>query len=153
MEMMNSCSVIIPFKYVVFRLEFSWVLDEIDLMWEFALNLNLWVSYAWSKSRYLTDMIWECLSCYLRCSKWRLNFGDLSFEKYKCNMMRSCMTKFEFLPEPNMISRLGKLPLIYAACIALSLVKLCWSLWEVCLSLKIKITYTPPTYALLLHWG
>ena len=28
------------------------------------------------------------------------------------------MTKLEFLPEPNMIFRLGKLPLIYAACIA-----------------------------------
>ena len=45
-------------------------------------------------------------------------------------MMRSCMTKLEFLPEQNMIFRLRKLPLIYAACIALSLVKLCWCLYE-----------------------
>ena len=35
------------------------------------------------------------------------------------------MTKLEFLPKPNMIFRLGKLPLIYAAYFALSLVKLC----------------------------
>jgi hypothetical protein len=35
------------------------------------------------------------------------------------------MTKLEFLPELNMIFRLGKLPLICVACIALSLVKLC----------------------------
>ena len=48
--------------------------------------------------------------------------------------------------------RLGKLPLIYAACFALSLVKLCWPLWEVCHAFKIKITYTPPKYALFLHW-
>ena len=51
-----------------------------------------------------------------------------------------------------MIFRLGKLPNI-ASCIALSFVKLCWPLWEVCHALKIKIMYTPPTYALLLHWG
>jgi hypothetical protein len=30
------------------------------------------------------------------------------------------MTKLEFLPKPYMIFRLGKLPLIYAACLALS---------------------------------
>ena len=47
-----------------------------------------------------------------------------------------CMTKLEFLLEPNMISRLGKLPLIYATCFALSLVKLCWPLWEVYHSVK-----------------
>ena len=35
------------------------------------------------------------------------------------------MTKLEFLPEPYMIFRIGKLPLIYATCFALSLVKLC----------------------------
>jgi hypothetical protein len=35
------------------------------------------------------------------------------------------MTKLEFLPEPYMMFRLGELPLIYAACYALSLVKLC----------------------------
>jgi hypothetical protein len=35
------------------------------------------------------------------------------------------MTKLEFLSEPYMIFRLGKLSLIYAACFALSLVKLC----------------------------
>ena len=35
------------------------------------------------------------------------------------------MIKLEFLPEPNKIFRLGKLPLIYAACFALSFVKLC----------------------------
>ena len=35
------------------------------------------------------------------------------------------MTELEFLPEPNMIFRLGELPLIYAAYFALSLVKLC----------------------------
>ena len=36
---------------------------------------------------------------------------------------------------------------------ALSFVKLCWPLWEICHAPKIKITHTPPTYALLLHWG
>jgi hypothetical protein len=35
------------------------------------------------------------------------------------------MTELEFLPEPNMIFRLGKLLLKYAAYFALSLVKLC----------------------------
>jgi hypothetical protein len=35
------------------------------------------------------------------------------------------MTKLEFLPEPNMLFRIEKLPLIYAACFALSLVELC----------------------------
>ena len=35
------------------------------------------------------------------------------------------MTKLEFLPEPNILFRLGKLSLIYDACFALSLVKLC----------------------------
>ena len=35
------------------------------------------------------------------------------------------MTKVEFLPEPYMIFRIGKLPLIYDACFALNLVKLC----------------------------
>ena len=35
------------------------------------------------------------------------------------------MTKFEFLLEPYMTFRLEKLSLIYAACFALSLVKLC----------------------------
>jgi len=35
------------------------------------------------------------------------------------------MTKLKFPLEPNMIFRLGKLPLIYAAYFALSLVKLC----------------------------
>ena len=35
------------------------------------------------------------------------------------------MTKLKFLPEPNIIFRLGKLPLIYDACFVLSLVKLC----------------------------
>ena len=34
------------------------------------------------------------------------------------------MTKLEFLPEPYMIFRFEKLPLIYAGCVALSLVKL-----------------------------
>ena len=61
--------------------------------------------------------------------------------------MSSYMTKLEFLLEPNMISRLGKLPLIYATCFALSFVKV----WEACHALKIKITYTLHTYALLLH--
>jgi hypothetical protein len=41
MEMINSCSTIIPFKYLVFNLEFSQVLDLIDLIEEFALNLKL----------------------------------------------------------------------------------------------------------------
>jgi hypothetical protein len=35
------------------------------------------------------------------------------------------MTKLEFLLEPYMIFRLGKLSLIYVTCFALSLVKLC----------------------------
>jgi hypothetical protein len=30
------------------------------------------------------------------------------------------MTKLEFLPKPNMIIKIGTLPLIYAACFALS---------------------------------
>jgi hypothetical protein len=34
-------------------------------------------------------------------------------------MMSSCKTKLEFLPEPYMIFRLGKLSLIYAACICI----------------------------------
>jgi hypothetical protein len=34
------------------------------------------------------------------------------------------MTKLEFLPDPYMIFRLEKLPLLYAASFALSLVKL-----------------------------
>jgi hypothetical protein len=41
MEMMNSCSVVIPFKYLVFSLEFSQVLDKIALIEEFTLNLKL----------------------------------------------------------------------------------------------------------------
>jgi hypothetical protein len=32
MEMMNSCSVGIPFKYLIFNLEFSWALDKIVLI-------------------------------------------------------------------------------------------------------------------------
>jgi hypothetical protein len=41
MEMMNSCSAEIPFKYLVFSLEFSLVLDLVDLTSEFTLNLKL----------------------------------------------------------------------------------------------------------------
>jgi hypothetical protein len=75
------------------------------------------------------DMIWEGLSCYLSCSKWYYNSGDLSFEKYK-NVVWwvPCMTKLEFLLEPYIIFRLGKLSFVYAACCALSLIKLCWCL-------------------------
>ena len=59
------------------------------------------------------------------------------------------MTKLEFLPEPYMLFTIGKLPLIcYLFCIKFS--QACGPLWEVCHALKIKITYTPPTYALLL---
>ena len=61
------------------------------------------------------------------------------------------MTKLEFLPEPYMIFRLGKLSLIYVACIALSVVKFVDPYERFCHALKIKITYTPPTYPLLLH--
>ena len=73
---------------------------------------------------------------------WRFIF----WKTQKFYMMSSCMTKLEFPPEPYMVFRLGKLPLIYATCFALSLVKLCWPLWEVCHALKIKITYTPHTH-------
>ena len=39
---------------------------------------------------------------------------EIIFWKYKCNMMRSYMTKCEFLLEPNIfIFRLGKFPLIW----------------------------------------
>ena len=58
-------------------------------------------------------------------------------------MMSSCMTKLEFLPEPYMLFRLEKLPLL-CCLFALSLVKLCWPLWEVCQALKFKITNTHP---------
>ena len=37
---------------------------------------------------------------------WRFTF----WKTQKCYMMSSCMTKLEFLPEPYMIFRLGKLP-------------------------------------------
>ena len=38
----------------------------------------------------------------------------------KCYMMSSCMTKLEFLPEPYMLFRLGKLP--HICCLLLHLV-------------------------------
>ena len=76
---------------------------------------------------------------------------EIIFWKYKCNMMRSYMTKFEFLLEPNMISKLGKLPLIYAACIALSLVKLC-DPYEIIVMLLKWRSHTYHIYMLLLHW-
>ena len=68
-------------------------------------------------------------------------------------MISSYMTKLEFLQDPNMLFRLGKLLHFYAACIVLSFLKPGWPLWEIYHALKIKIMYTPPTYALLLHRG
>jgi hypothetical protein len=41
MEIMNSCAAVIRFKYLVFSLEFSQVLDKIVLIEEFTLNLKL----------------------------------------------------------------------------------------------------------------
>ena len=69
-------------------------------------------------------------------------------------MTSSCMTKLEFLLEPYMvIFRLGKLPLIcYLFCIEFSQALL-MPYERFVMPLKIKITYIPPTYALLLHQG
>jgi hypothetical protein len=41
MEMMNSCSVVIPFKYLVFNLKLSQVLEHNCFDLRFALNLKL----------------------------------------------------------------------------------------------------------------
>jgi hypothetical protein len=46
MEMMNSYSTVIPFKYLVFSLELSQVFGYNGFDLRFALNLNLWVANA-----------------------------------------------------------------------------------------------------------
>ena len=89
-------------------------------------------------------MIWEGLSAiYLILSDTKVPEIYL-LKTQKRYMMSSCMTKLKFPPEPYILFRLEKLPLIYVACFALSSVKLCWPLWEVCHALKIKITHTLP---------
>ena len=98
-------------------------------------------------------MIWEGLSCCLSCSKWHQSSRDLSFKNTK-------MLHDEFLYDKAWIPTKA-IHVIYARktstymslAFALSFVKLCWPLWEICHALKIKITYTPPAYALLLPWG
>ena len=85
MDMMNSCSAVIPFKCLVFSLNSPkyWI----DLSWYKNLlwTWNSWVAYAWSKSRWLTNMIWDGLSCYLSSSIVKLSFRVCSFEKWKIN--------------------------------------------------------------------
>ena len=66
--------------------------------------------------------------------------------------MSSYITKLEFLPKPYMIFRLGQL--LHICC--LFCIKFCQALLTLMRGLscsKIKITYTPPTNALLLHQG
>jgi hypothetical protein len=62
--------------------------------------------------------------------------------------MSSYMTKLEFPPKPYMLFRLGKLPNICCLLLHWVLSSFVDALWEICHALKIKITYTPPTYAL-----
>ena len=85
-------------------------------------NWWIWYEKVWAAD-YLVSSNTKVLEIYL-------------LKNIKCYMMSSCMTKLEFLLEPNIIFRLGKLPLLYVVGFALSLVKHCWPLWEVCHALK-----------------
>jgi hypothetical protein len=93
-------------------------------------------------------MIWDGLSCYLSSSKVKLSFEVFFLKNKKNHMMSFCTTKLKFLPMPY-ISRLGKPSTYILLVYVLSFIKFYWPLWEVCHTLKIKITYTPLKYALL----
>jgi hypothetical protein len=102
-------------------------------------NWQIWYEKVWAVV-YLVPSDTKVLEIYL-------------LKNIKNVMMSSYMTKLEFPPEPYMLFRLGKLS--YTCFFLLHWVLLSFddALWEVCLALKIKITYTPPTYTLLLPWG
>jgi len=97
----------------------------------------------------MTDKIWEGLSYCLSFSYVRLSSRVYLLKNIKIIMMSSCMTsELRFLPQPY-IFRLGKPSTNMLLVFELSFVKLMWSLWGTYHTFKIKITYTPPKYALL----
>ena len=146
----NSCSAVIPFKYLVFSLEFSWVLDKIILTWKFALNLILvghmldlslgnwqvWYEKVWAVV-YLVSSDTKVLEIYL-LKNIKMLHDEFLYDK-------------AWIPtRPYMLFRLGKL--WYICC--LFCIEFCQALLTLMRGLscsKIKITYTPPTNALLLH--
>ena len=150
MEMMNSCSVVVPFKYLVFSHEFSRVLDMIvwheKLLWTwnswvamFDLILdNWWIWYekVWA-AIYLVPSDTKVLEIYL-LRNIKMLHDEFLYDK-------------AWIPtRPYMLFRLGKL--WYICC--LFCIEFCQALLTLMRGLscsKIKITYTPPTNALLLH--
>jgi hypothetical protein len=130
MEMMNCCSTVIPFKYLVFSLEFSWVLDEIILTWRFALNLILMghmLDLSLSSWRVWYEKVWATV--YLVLSYTRV------LEIYCLKILKLLHDEFLYDESLNsyhshiyMLDRLGS-PLIDLLHVyALSVVNLCWYL-------------------------
>jgi hypothetical protein len=128
--MINSCSAVIPFKCLVFNLEFSRVLDKIILTWRFALNLILvghmldlslgswWVWY---------EKVWATV--YLVLSDTRV------LEIYLLKILKLLHDEFLYDESLNsyhnhiyMLDRLGSTLIDLLLVYALSVVKLCWYL-------------------------
>jgi hypothetical protein len=128
--MMNSCSAVIPFKYLVFSLKFSWVLDKIILTWRFALNLILvghMLDLSLGSWRVWYEKVWATV--YLVLSDTRV------LEIYFKKILKLLHDEFLYDEILNfyhshiyMLDRLGS-PLIDLLLVyALSVVKLCWYL-------------------------
>jgi hypothetical protein len=128
--MMNSCSAVIPFKYLVFSLEFSWVLDKIILTWRFALNLILvghMLDLSLDSWQVWYEKVWATV--YLVLSDTRV------LEIYLLKILKLLHDEFLYDESLNSyhdhIYKLDKLgsPLIDLLLVyALSVVKLCWYL-------------------------
>ena len=90
------------------------------------------------------DMIWEGLSCCLSCSEWHQSSRDLSFKNTKTLHDEFLYDKAWISTRATHVIYARKTSTYMLLAFALSFVKLCWPLLEVCHALKIKITYTPP---------